>query len=186
MSHHIVPSFLAAPPSLVDSVFKNSVIAMAMCQKEGSMGFVISRQTDLSFYELLEDLAIKPKVADRTVLYGGPVSVNSGFLLYEHEANQPLAAGLILCETISITPSREVLNDAAAGKLPGRFELILGYAGWGPGQLEVELCGGGWLNTPFYPEIMFDIPVSERWSHTFSQVGVSPYAFMNVPGGAQA
>jgi putative transcriptional regulator len=186
VSHHIAPSFLAAPPSLIDSIFKNAVIAVAMHQEEGAMGFVISRQTELSFHELLEDLAIKPKVADRTVLYGGPVSKNSGFLLYEHEPNIPLTPGLILCDTISITPSRELLDKAAAGKLPGRFELILGYAGWGPGQLELELCGGGWLNTPFYPEIMFDVPVSERWNHTYSQVGVSPYAFMNVPGGAQA
>ncbi len=186
MSHHIAPSFLAAPPSLVDDIFKNAVIAVAMHQDEGAMGFIISRQTELSFHELLEDLSIKAKVADRTVLYGGPVSKNSGFVLYEHRANKPLTPGLFLCDTISITPSRELLDKAAAGKLPGRFELILGYAGWGPGQLETELCGGGWLNTPFYPEIMFDVPLSERWNHTFSQVGVSPYAFMTVPGGAQA
>lgn len=186
MSHHIAPSFLTAPPSVVDSNFKNSVIALAMHQQEGAMGFVISRLTHLSLHELLDDLAIKPKVADRPVLYGGPVSANSGFLLYEHAKNAPLTSGLALCETISITPSRELLDTAAMGKLPGRFELILGYTGWGPGQLEDEMSQGGWFNIPFSTDIIFDIPFKERWQQTFSHLGVSPYAFMNVPGGAQA
>ncbi|MDA0712548.1 MAG: YqgE/AlgH family protein, partial [bacterium] len=117
---------------------------------------------------------------------GGPVSSNSGFLLYEHAKNKPLTAGLALCETISITPSRDLLDTAAMGKLPGRFELILGYTGWGPGQLENEICEGSWFNLPFSADIIFDIPFKERWHQTFSQLGVSPYAFMNVPGGAQA
>ena len=157
-----------------------------MHEDEGAMGFIISRSTPLSFHELMDDLSIQPKVANQRVLYGGPVSGNSGFILYEHKKDEPLSSGLVLSDTISISPSRELLETAAAGKLPGRFELILGYAGWGPGQLETELDAGGWLHTPFYPDVLFDVPLDERWYHTFSQAGISPMAFMSVPGGAKA
>lgn len=186
MAYHIAPSLLAAPPTLRDGNFKNAIVAVAMHQDEGAMGFIINRQSNLSFHELLADLSIEAKIPDQRVFYGGPVSRSSGFILYEHEENNPVTMGLALSNTISISPSRDLLEEAAAGKLPGRFELILGYAGWGPGQIETELTQGTWLHTPLYAEVLFSVPLSERWNHVYTQIGISPFAFMNVPGGAQA
>ena len=186
MHYKIAPSLLIAPPTLSDPSFENAVIAVAMHESDGAMGFIINRRSDLRLHDLLADLAVTAKVPDKHVLFGGPVSKDSGFILYEHASGKPIAEGLPLTKTISISPSRELLEKAAAGKLPGRFELVLGYAGWGAEQLEEEIKGGGWLNTSAFNEIFFDIPIPDRWHQSFAQIGVSPLGFVSVPGGAYA
>ena len=87
---------------------------------------------------------------------------------------------------ISISPSRDILQSAARGQLPGRFELLLGYAGWAAKQLEHELERGSWLHAPFDAELLFDVPLDDRWDETYKRLGLAPYAFQNVRGGAQA
>jgi len=79
-----------------------------------------------------------------------------------------------------------IQQQPARGALPGRFDLLLGYAGWAPQQLEAELERGSWLHAPFDAELLFDVPVVTRWDETYARLGVSPTAFMTVPGGAQA
>lgn len=186
MLYKIAPSLLIAPPILSDPSFENAVIAVAMHESDGAMGFIINRRSDLRLHDLLNDLNVKAAIPDRQTLFGGPVSKESGFILYEHKKGKPLEEGMPLTPTISISPSRELLERAAAGKIPGRFELILGYAGWGPGQLETEIKEGGWLNTSAFDEIFFDIPLPDRWHQSFAQIGVSPLGFVSVPGGAYA
>lgn len=178
MFHPIAPCLLMTLP--------DTVMLLAVHQEDNSMGFVLNRQTRLSFHELMPDLSIEPKIQDRRVLWGGPVSKNSGFLIYEHAPNQPLDQGLVITETLSISPSKKLLEKAATGQLTGRFDLILGYISFGPGQLERDLNQGAYLHTAFYEEIALNIPLSERFEHAFARLGVTPIAFMNVSGGAQA
>jgi putative transcriptional regulator len=182
----LAPGFLVAPPSLPDPNFADAVVVLAVHEDEGSMGFIINRHTELTLFEVLSELDIDPSVRDRKVLLGGPVSTYSGFLLYEHPADAPMVSGLFFSPTLSISPSRELLEEAAKGNLPGHFDLILGYAGWGPEQLEAELHRGGWLHTEFDQELFFEVPLDERWAEAYQRLGVSPLGFMTVPGGAQA
>ena len=180
------PSYLVAPPTLFDPFFQNAVILLASHKGDGAMGFNIAKRTNLRFYEMLQNLSIIPKVPDRQVLLGGPVSKNSGFILYEHAKNNPLGAGIPITNRLSISPTREILEAAAHGMLPGRFELIIGYAGWGPGKLEEEFKKGVWLHTHFYNEMIFETSLEDRWQRAYARLGVSPVGFINVPGGAQA
>jgi putative AlgH/UPF0301 family transcriptional regulator len=159
---------------------------LAMHQEDSAMGFILNRQTKLSFHELMPDLKIEPKIQDRRVLWGGAVSKNSGFLLYEHAPDRPLDQGLFITRTLSISPSKKLLERAALGELEGRFDLILGYVGFAAGKLEQDLNRGTYLHSAFYEEIALKTPLSERFEHAFSQLGVTPIAFMNVAGGAQA
>ena len=122
MKNNLTPSFLVAPPALLDEHFKNSVTVLsAHEEKDGSMGFTISNQSPIRFYELLSTLSIKAKVPDKKVLVGGPLQKNTGFILYEHRKNKPVIGGISLCSTISISPAKEILEMAAHGELPGRF-----------------------------------------------------------------
>lgn len=164
----------------------DTVMLLALHQEDSAMSFILNRQTQLSFHELMADLGIKPKIQNRRVLWGGPVSKNSGFLLYEHARNKPLDQGLRITDTLSISPSKKLLERAAMGEIKNRFDLILGYVGFGPAQLERELNSGTYLHTSFYEEIVLQTPLSERFEHAFGQLGVLPIAFMNVSGGAQA
>ncbi len=178
MSQAMAPCLLMALP--------DTIMLLAMHQEDSAMGFILNRQTQLSFHELMLDLSVKPIIPDRRVLWGGPVSKNSGFLLYEHKAHEPLDEGLPISETVSISPSKRLLERAAMGEIQGRFDLILGYMGFGKGQLERELKNGLYLHAPSSNDILLKTPLSERFGQAFHQLGHTPMAFMNVQGGAQA
>ena len=182
----LAPGFLLAPPPLDDPNFDRSLVLLAVHEETGSMGFIVNRTSDIKLHALLHELSIDPTVDDKLVLVGGPVSGFSGFLMYEHEDGKPLAPGIEVSATVSVSPSRDLLESAARGVLKGRFELILGYAGWAPRQLEHELERGSWLHAPFDSELLFDVPTTQRWDETYNRLGVSPFGFVTVPGGAQA
>lgn len=182
----LAPGFLVAPPPLEDPNFDRTLILLAAHESTGSMGFIVNRTSELTLHGLLKELEIKPIVKDRPVLTGGPVSGFSGFVLYEHKKNAPLAPGIEVSPTISVSPSRDLLEAAARGDLTGRWELVLGYAGWGEEQLESELERGSWLHAPFDPELIFDVDVEQRWEEAYARLGITPFGFMMVPGGAQA
>jgi putative transcriptional regulator len=182
----LAPGFLVAPPPMGDPNFDHSLVLMALHDENGSLGFIVNRRSQVSLHALLRELDIEPVLGDKPVLIGGPVSGSTGFVLYEHEPGQPLGAGVEVSSRISLSPSKEVLTAAAKGQLPGRFELMLGYAGWGPGQLMTEIQRGSWLCTDFEPQLVFDVPLEKRWEEAYTRLGVSPLSFMNVPGGARA
>ena len=182
----LAPGFLLAPPPMGDPNFERTIIVMAVHDESGSLGFVINRRANVSLHTLLRELEIAPSQPDRSVLLGGPVSASTGFVLYEQPGKDPPDSGMQLCEGVWLSPSREVLIAAAQGELPGRYELILGYAGWGPGQLQIELDRGSWLHLPMDPTLIFDVALEQRWDEAYLRLGISPLGFVNVSGGAQA
>jgi putative transcriptional regulator len=184
--HLLAPGFLIAPPTLNDPSFARALVVLAIHETDGSMGFIVNRTGEMTLKTLLDELEITSSVPDRPVLLGGPVSSYSGFVLYTHDEETPLAPGIRVSSTISVSPSRELLERAARGALPGRFELVMGYAGWGPGQLDAELERGGWLHSAFDAEVLLDIPSDRRWDEVYQRLGVLPEEFISVPGGAQA
>lgn len=182
----LAPGFLLAPPALSDGHFDRSVVLLASHDDTGATGFIINRTGELRLHALLPDLDLVPTVADRAVYVGGPVQGYAGFVMYEHAPNAPAGPGMSISETVSISPSREVLELAVHGRLGGRFELLLGYAGWGPGQLDDELRHGSWLHADFDAEVLFDIDADERWQEVYDRLGIAPGGVIVVPGGAQA
>jgi putative transcriptional regulator len=187
MIDSLTPSMLVAPPSLLSPPFNESVIIIAGHQSQGSLGFILNRPIGITIKDLMENAdKHDPIHIDKPVLFGGPVDKNSGFIMYEHDDDHPLAPGFMITKNLSISPSRKLLDDAALGNLPGRFDLMLGYSSWSKGQLSRELSRGDWLHMPFSLDLVFDTPHEERWLKSFEQMGISPFVYMHVPGGAQA
>lgn len=182
----VAPGFLVAPPAMGDPNFDHTLVLMVSHDEGGSLGFVVNRPSPLSLNTLLKELELPQGGGDKPVLLGGPVSGSTGFVLYEHPESEPRGPGMQVSTTISLSPSKEVLAAAARGELKDRYELLLGYAGWGPGQLVEEIQRGSWLHLPFEHQLLFDVKLEERWEQAFRLVGVNPMAFVNVPGGAQA
>lgn len=183
----MTPSMLIAPPSILTPPFNGSVIVLAGHQKNGSLGFILNHPIGITILDLMEQKSYSDNIyANKVILFGGPVEKNFGFIMYEHDKGEMLAPGFMITETLSISPSKQLLIDATEGKLPGRFDLLLGYASWSKGQLDRELSRGDWLHTPFCPELIFDIPPEERWQHSYELLGIAPYAFIHVRGGAKA
>jgi putative transcriptional regulator len=137
---------LIAMPSMPDPRFSKTVIYMCAHNAEGAMGLVINRSINsLSFPDLLEQLGIKTTIADQhtRILFGGPVESGRGFVLHSPDYQQETT--LVVDTTVALTATVDILKAMAGGIGPDHSLLALGYAGWGPGQLDGELKANGWI-----------------------------------------
>lgn len=165
--------FLIAMPTLADPNFARSVTYICDHSAEGAMGLVINRSTDLKLRDILDQLDIAAgdtARADMPVYYGGPVQNNRGFVL--HEPIGAWQATLPITERLGVSTSRDILEAIARNEGPERCLIMLGYAGWSPGQLERELSENAWLNGPASDAILFDTPVENRWRAAARLLGV--------------
>ena len=140
--------FLLAMPSMGDPRFLRSVVYMVAHDSEGAMGFIINKRAEgLSLGDILKDMpetVAKTGLVNLPVYVGGPVQNDRGFVL--HTSDYEKTHNTLSQELpIALTQSADVLVDAAHGRGPEKFRLFLGYAGWGPGQIEGELQDNAWL-----------------------------------------
>jgi putative transcriptional regulator len=164
---------LIAMPGMPDPNFNSTVTLICEHNDEGALGIVINRPLDLNLGGLFEQLALDDAdaiAASRPVLSGGPVARERGFVL--HNPCETFESSMSVSDNIQLTLSRDVLDALASGGGPDKSLVALGYAGWEPGQLEAEMMANTWLNVPASPEIVFDTPFTERWSHAADSLGI--------------
>ncbi len=164
---------LIAMPGMPDPNFNSTVTLICEHNDEGALGIVINRPLDLQLGGLFEQLSLDEAdaiAAEHPVLSGGPVARERGFVL--HNPGPDFESTMFVSENIQLTLSRDVLDALAAGNGPDQTLVALGYAGWEPGQLEAEMLTNTWLNVPASPEIVFDTPFAERWSHAADSLGI--------------
>ncbi len=165
--------FLIAMPNLADSNFARSVTLICEHSEEGAMGVVINRLMDLRLGDIFEQLGIatdKTSHAASAVYYGGPVQNNRGFVL--HEPLGQWDSTLSVTDRFGVSTSRDILEAIAQNRGPEKFIVALGYAGWGAGQLEREISENSWLSGPASRDIIFELPVEQRWKAAAGLVGV--------------
>jgi putative transcriptional regulator len=170
---NLTNEFLIAMPSLEDPNFARTVTYVYAHDESGAMGLVINRPIEVRFSELLDHMGIESTTEDAfdtPVVMGGPVDVQRGFVI--HEPVGDWDAMVQVSDDMAISSSRDVLAAMATGTGPTRAIVALGYAGWGPGQLENEVLENSWLNGPSAPEVIFDLPFDERWGRAASLMGV--------------
>jgi putative transcriptional regulator len=173
------PSFLSgqlllAMPGIGDPRFEKAVIAMCVHDENGALGIGLGRLVPrIGFHELLGQLDIDAGVAPNAPIHlGGPVEPQRGFLLHSPEwgGEDSLRVG----DRWALTATLDILRAIAEGRGPARWIAALGYAGWGAGQLEQELCGNGWFAIPGSEELLYECDVDSRWSAAFNSAGVDP------------
>lgn len=165
--------FLIAMPALADSNFYRTVTFVCEHSTEGAMGIVINRATDLRLGDILVQLdiaAADQSLVERPVYLGGPVQNNRGFVIHEPLGNWE--STLPVTDTVGVSTSRDILAAIAAHRGPDRYLIALGYAGWGAGQLEREMVENSWLSSPANREILFELPLDQRWNAAAGLVGV--------------
>ncbi len=165
--------FLIAMPALPDPNFFHSVTYICQHNEEGAMGIVITNPMELALGDVMEQMDIKVRdveIASRPVYLGGPVQPERGFVI--HELPGDWDAMMEISPTVGLTTSRDILAAISVGDGPKRSLIALGYAGWGPGQLEKEIAENAWLSGPANAEILFDLPTNKRWSAAAALVGV--------------
>ena len=166
--------FLIAMPNLLDPNFHQSVSYICEHDANGAMGLMLTRATEYRMGELLDQLKIECKsdsVANKRIVFGGPVEVQSGFVL--HRPHGEWETQLFVTGDIAVTTSRDILAAIAENKGPADYIVSLGYAGWGPGQLEQELLSNSWLTHPADADMIFGTPPDQLWHAAAGAIGVN-------------
>jgi putative transcriptional regulator len=180
---------LIAMPGLNDPNFDHTVTYLLEHNSGGAFGLIINRPIDLDMGDILSQLNITSTNTEfnaRPVMVGGPVQPERGFVLHRTSADDvrqwdstaKFEAG------ISVTTSPDILEALATGNGPEDMLFILGYAGWDAGQLEQELGDNAWLSVAATPEILFDVPLQDRWDAAARLLGIDPSAISPDAGHA--
>jgi putative transcriptional regulator len=160
-------------PGMVDENFAGSVTLLCQHNDAGAIGITINRLSTFQLGEILAQLQIEcsdEAIRQRPVLEGGPVAPDRGFVL--HSPMEGYESSLAVGKDIMVTTSRDVLADIARGEGPDKYVVALGYAGWGGGQLEGELRANAWLSVAADTNIVFDLPLPNRFNEALSRLGI--------------
>jgi putative transcriptional regulator len=175
---------LLAMPGMFDPRFERSVNVMCVHDENGALGIGIGHVREgVRFRELLEEVGIEPGDApDREVHYGGPVEPGRGFVLHSTDWG---GAGTIEVQPLcALSASIDILRAIAEGRGPSQWLIALGYAGWGPGQLDGEMRYHGWHAAAGRSEILFEASAEARWAATWRAEGIDPALLANTTGRA--
>ncbi len=165
--------FLIAMPNLADPNFFHSVTYICEHNDQGALGIVINRETELTLGEVLDHIEIsidETNIANTPIYLGGPVQPERGFVI--HRPPGQWDSMMRVTDNIAVATSRDILTSIASGHGPDDLFIALGYAGWGPGQLEQEMSQNAWLSSPADEAIIFNTPTDKRWQSAASLVGV--------------
>ena len=176
---------LIAMPSMADPRFQQSVIYVCAHTPDGAMGLVLNRPiVKPTFDDLLKQLNVEPVPPAREIkLYaGGPVENARGFVL--HTSDWTGEGSLRVTGETALTASLDVLKVIAEGGGPRECVLALGYAGWGPGQLDQEIQQNSWLSVPADETLLFDKQHDTKWRRAFAKLRVDPLLLSGVAGHA--
>ncbi|MDM9623664.1 hypothetical protein A6U87_03105 [Rhizobium sp. AC44/96] len=172
--------FLIAMPGMADSNFSRTVIYICAHSDAGAMGFVINRPQDLTFTDVLlhlemikdeEAIMLPPHSRDLLIQTGGPVESGRGFVL--HSDDYLCESSIPVSDDICMTATLDIIRAISKGAGPKRATMLLGYAGWGAGQLEAEVGNNGWLNCPANEELIFDRNLDDKYERALAGMGVT-------------
>ena len=184
MTDSLAPSLLVAMPQLLDPNFRRAVVLLVHHDAEGTFGVVLNRTSEITALHLCESIDIDWNGdPESEIHWGGPVQPQTGWVLFDE-----LAVGGELdeevrrvAEGISLAGSLDVLRRMA-GDPPAHLRVMLGYAGWGPGQLEFELAEGAWLVAPVERGMVFDVDPDEMWVAVVRGLGIEPATLVATRG----
>jgi putative transcriptional regulator len=183
-TNSLTGTFLVSTPQMPDPRFEEHVIYICAHNDEGAMGVAINQPNRaFSLAEILRGANLPIPQGELPAVYiGGPVELESAFILYlsDYKAQHRLD----ISETVSLTRETKVLEDIALGRGPKQYLFILGYTGWGPGQLENELMENGWLSVPANDEIIFNNPDEFKWKAAAMHYGIDIATYEDVIGNA--
>ena len=181
LKHH----FLIAMPGLEDETFARSVIYMCEHSARGAMGLIINKPSDISMRLLFDKVELPLRREDlmqNPVGHGGPVQTERGFVLHDPlRMDKPEQEGSAYASTLTVpgglemTTSRDVLEALSSGAGPRRVLVTLGYSSWGEGQLESELGENTWLTVAASADVIFEVPMAERYDRALDLLGLKSW-----------
>lgn len=176
---------LVAMPGMGDPRFDRSVVFVCAHSDDGAMGLIVNKPAaDMVLGDLLDqlDIACTGPARGHAVHFGGPVETQRGFVLHGEDYTSRLQT--LQVGPFGMTATQDVLEDIATGDGPERALVMLGYAGWGPGQLEGEIARNGWLTAPAPPALVFAKGDTSKWMKALNEMGIDPLGLSGAAGRA--
>ncbi|GEM47125.1 YqgE/AlgH family protein [Deinococcus cellulosilyticus] len=169
-------TFLVANPYLQGDYFQESVILVLEHDEKGALGLIVNQESTARIADVVEG-----GTSNDPVLLGGPVDQKFGWCIYRYPTGMEgeIKLGGTTCVSTSYLILQHLMQSVGS-----EYHLIMGYSGWGTGQLEKECQEGTWLWVHMDDSLIFDTPVEERWSKAIASLGIVPAQIM--PGGAKA
>lgn len=191
LKHH----FLIAMPGLEDETFARSVVYLCEHSAHGAMGLIINKPADISMRLLFDKVdlpLLREDLMQNLVSQGGPVQTERGFVLHDPVVTEKTdklgasvyASTLTVPGGLEMTTSRDVLEALSSGAGPRRVLVTLGYASWGEGQLESELGENTWLTVPACADVIFEVPMAERYDRALDLLGLKSWMLSPEAGHA--
>jgi len=165
---------LIALPGMNDPRFERSVIYMCAHSNTGAMGLIVNKPIEgLNFQELVRrlELPVSERTPNSAILFGGPVETNRGFVLHSGEY-EGAESTLPITPDVSLTATLDILRAIAEGHGPQEAIFALGYAGWGPGQIEAEIQANGWIHCDADSSLVFGPHMDSKWSIALGKLGI--------------
>ena len=180
----LVNQFLIAMPELQDPNFSRTVTLICQHDANGALGVVINRPLEqLTLKDILDQFNLSlPETTlpiGTAVYVGGPVQQQLGLVL--HEEIGDWGSTLKISDNLGLTSSRDILESISSAEGPDHALLTLGYAGWGPGQLDEEIQANGWLNVQADDDLIFGSSIDLKWERAMAKMGID---FSKLSGAA--
>ena len=177
---------LIAMPSMGDPRFAQSVILLCAYSDKGAMGLILNKPSaEIRMSDVLDqlDISLTPEAAEIVVHYGGPVETGRGFVLHSSDYASSLNT-LDISNALGMTATLDILEAIARGEGPKQSLMMLGYAGWGPGQLESEIAQNAWLTADAPQTLVFQVPATQKWAAALESLGIDPLTLSSAAGRA--
>ena len=155
---------LVATEEMRDPRFVETIIYIVKHDSQGTLGLVLNRPLATGpIDDLLKGFGAEPMSSKREVIvhYGGPVSPLQGFILHSNDFS--LESSVQVRDGLAMTADVKIIEAIASGTGPGQFLIMLGYAGWAPGQLEEEIKADAWFVLPADNTLVFGKDAEKKW-----------------------
>ncbi|MBP1636545.1 MAG: hypothetical protein H6Q10_3119 [Acidobacteria bacterium] len=169
----VAPALLLSMPQLEDPNFRHTVVLLCQHSPEGAWGLVLNRPTGTPAAKAVKmDPPVEPANA-LDLWVGGPVEPERGCILMGDDPQDEEAVEV--CSGIYISGSASLLRRLMEDdRAPARTRLLMGYAGWGPGQLDEELRESAWLISDVDLSLVFDVDAPQMWEAAIRRLGADP------------
>jgi putative transcriptional regulator len=176
----LAPVLLVSMPQMLDPNFSRTVVLLAEYGKHGAFGLVVNRVMTEPAHEVIRAEPPMDIQKDVHLYVGGPVEPNRAWVLTAHRDLDGSAMEII--DGVYLSASPDLIRHALQTSPDPQVRLVIGYAGWAPGQLDTELAASAWLMAPVQPDLVFDTPLEAMWETAIRRLGADPSALQTSSG----
>ena len=178
----LAPALLLSMPQMADPNFARTVILLCKHNDDGAFGLVVNRPLVTTGRVIVNSDPPVETERELEVWVGGPVEPQSSWMLVGDHEQETGRGGMRICDGMYLSTSPDRLSRLLEPNPPARTRLVIGYSGWGPGQLEFELAESAWLLSDVNADLIFSTPPERMWETAIRRLGADPAALQMSRG----